>query len=395
MIATEDLNIVLMGLDFNSRNLGCSALGYSFLQVLEDVANTKNIKLNLVSVNYANAEYHGKLVNMIDLPIHIKQKQFRQRFSKAVSDADLVFDFTGGDSFTDIYGLSRFIRESAFKQFVISKGKNLIFGPQTIGPFNKKISKLWAKSLVRKSKVVFTRDQISQEYCESEFGILPRLTTDIAFMLQPDYSGIPILTAEKKVGINVSGLLWHGGYTGQNELGLTINYQQLIKKYIEFLIDKGWDIWLIPHVLPEDEGAPENDYTPMAALKEEYPQINLATKFKTPMEAKAFISKMDLFVGSRMHATIGAFSMKVPTISIAYSRKFQGLYNGVDYPYVIDAKKANNEQALNLLIEWTQKKDQLGKNVLNSLVSVEKKNQSFVDDILKLIESAIDSRRVH
>ena len=395
MIATGDLNIVLMGLDFNSRNLGCSALGYSFLQVLENVANTNNIKLNLVSVNYANAEYHGKLINMIDLPIHIKQKQFRQKFSTAVSDADLVFDFTGGDSFTDIYGLSRFFRESAFKQFVISKGKNLILGPQTIGPFNKKISKLWAKSLVRNSKVVFTRDQMSQEYCENEFGILPRLTTDIAFMLQPDYSDIPILPTGKKVGINVSGLLWHGGYTGQNELGLTINYQQLIKKYIEFLIDKGWDIWLIPHVLPEDDGAPENDYTPMTALKEEYPQINLATKFKTPMEAKAFVSKMDLFVGSRMHATIGAFSMKVPTISIAYSRKFQGLYNGVDYPYVIDAKKANNEQALNLLIEWTQKKDQLGKNVLNSLVSVEEKNQSFVDDISKLVESAIDSRRMN
>lgn len=395
MMPTGDLNIVLMGLDFNSRNLGCSALGYSFLQVLEGVANKNSIKLNLVSVNYANAEYHGKLVNMIDLPIHIRQKQFRQSFSKAVSGADLVFDFTGGDSFTDIYGLSRFFRESAFKQFVISKGKNLIFGPQTIGPFNKKISKLWAKSLIRNSKVVFTRDQISQEYCENEFGILPRLTTDIAFMLQPDYSDIPILSTGKKIGINVSGLLWNGGYTGQNELGLTINYQQLIKKYIEYLIDKGWNIWLIPHVLPEDEGAPENDYTPMTALKEEYPQINLAAKFKTPMEAKAFISKMDLFVGSRMHATIGAFSMKVPTISIAYSRKFQGLYNGIDYPYVIDAKKVNDEQALNLLIEWTQKKEQLEKNVLNSIVSVEEKNRSFVDDISKLIELAIDSRRVH
>ena len=152
------LKIVLMGLDFNSKNLGCSALGHSFLFALQNTASHLGIQLDLVSVNYASASFKGENYVLRDLPIHIKQKSFRKQFVNEVTDADLVFDFTGGDSFTDIYGLKRFFRETAFKQYVLNKGKPLILGPQTIGPFNKGISRRWAKSIVNKSVRVFTRD---------------------------------------------------------------------------------------------------------------------------------------------------------------------------------------------------------------------------------------------
>lgn len=390
MYKHKSLNIVLMGLDFNSRNLGCSALGYSFLHVLEIIASEIEVPFNLVSVNYSSAEYHGNLVTMTDLPIHIKQKSFRHRFANEISKADLVFDFTGGDSFTDIYGLKRFFRESAFKQYVISKHKPLVIGPQTIGPFNKTVSKRWARSIIQKSSSVFARDRMSQEYCEKEFGIKPQLTTDVAFMLQPEEVNDYVSNVEKNIGINVSGLLWNGGYTGKNELGLSIDYSELIRNYIKHLIAASWNVWLIPHVLPYNEDSPENDYTPMMELQKEFPQVNLAPKFKTPMEAKGFISKMDFFVGSRMHATIGAFSMEVPTVSIAYSRKFQGLYNGINYPYVIDAKKSNTQEALDLLIEWTKNRELLKENVITSLQTVDKMNNSFVREIAELVKSALE-----
>ena len=96
------MKIILMGLDFNSNNLGCSALGHSFLYVLDRAASELNIKLELVSVNYASASLAGKNYTVQDLPIHYKKRAFREQFAYEVRCADLIFDFTGGDSFTDI-----------------------------------------------------------------------------------------------------------------------------------------------------------------------------------------------------------------------------------------------------------------------------------------------------
>ena len=39
-------------------------------------------------------------------------------------------------------------------------------------------------------------------------------------------------------------------------------------------------------------------------LKEEFPCAVLAPDFKNPIEAKSYISNMDVFIGARMHSTI-------------------------------------------------------------------------------------------
>ena len=377
-----------MGLDFNSRNLGCSALGHSFMHILQTVASDCGLYLNMVSINYASASFSGDNFVLRDLPIHLKQKSFRKHFVQEVKEADLVFDFTGGDSFTDIYGLKRFFRETAFKQYVISKGKPLILGPQTLGPFNREISRRWAKSIVKNSTMVFARDKMSSEYAQKELGITPFLTTDVAFMLPVGDCALSLSKKKKIVGINVSGLMWHGGYTGQNELGISLDYKELIEQYIEFLLRKDWTVSLVPHVLPTDIRSPENDYQPMEELKAKYPELSLAPKFNSPMEAKGYISNLSFFVGSRMHATVAAFSTGVPTVPIAYSRKFQGLYHSIGYPYVIDAKTATTEAALEQLITYTMDISRLKDNVESSMGNVKNRNEEFVDEIRKLLIEA-------
>ena len=64
----DSLKIVLMGLDFNSKNLGCSALGHSFLVALQNTASHLGIQLDLVSVNYASASFKGENYVLRDLP---------------------------------------------------------------------------------------------------------------------------------------------------------------------------------------------------------------------------------------------------------------------------------------------------------------------------------------
>ena len=136
------IKIVLLGLDFKSSNFGCSALGFSFFSILEKIAENNKVFLDVVSVNYNEFVASGKYYNVESLRVRYRTPGFYIKYMEALKNADLVFDFTGGDSFTDIYGKSRFNRETLLKQLAIWKKKKLVLGPQTIGPFNnEKIAK--------------------------------------------------------------------------------------------------------------------------------------------------------------------------------------------------------------------------------------------------------------
>jgi polysaccharide pyruvyl transferase WcaK-like protein len=61
---------------------------------------------------------------------------------------------------------------------------------------------------------------------------------------------------------------------------------------------------------------------------------------------------MDIFLGARMHSTIGAFSAGVPVIPFSYSRKFEGLFQSLEYPYVLNARELDTNACLKKTIEW-------------------------------------------
>ena len=53
--------------------------------------------------------------------------------------------------------------------------------------------------------------------------------------------------------------------------------------------------------------------------------LNVLPRTLNAAEIKWVIGQCDLFAGARTHATIAAFSMMVPTLSIAYSIKAWGI----------------------------------------------------------------------
>jgi len=65
------------------------------------------------------------------------------------SEADLILDLSAGDSFTDIYGLRRYIYTSLPKLVAIVMKKKLILMPQTIGPFNNRIIKAVSRYIIK------------------------------------------------------------------------------------------------------------------------------------------------------------------------------------------------------------------------------------------------------
>lgn len=376
------MKVVLLGLEFFINNLGCEALSYSFVSELYKTACERGKQLELTTVVFADQKtpyIPGTEIPIKCLGIHYKSPSFWRKLKKEMNSADLIVDFTMGDSFSDIYGIKRFVLDALVKTAAVRANAPYFLGPQTYGPYQRGFVRTWARWILKKADVVYARDEQSQKAAGELSGREVALTTDVAFALP--YEKQELDTSEKiKVGFNPSGLLWAGGYTHDNQFGLTIDYQQYCLKICEWLNrDPQYEVYLIPHVGTSDkgEGGEENDCVVCRLLQEKYPEMKILDEIHTPMDMKGYLAAMDVFIGARMHATIGAFSSGVATIPVSYSRKFEGLYGSLAYEYVIHALQYSTEEAVNKTISYIENYRELQLSVAHSMELVEKKQKVF------------------
>lgn len=397
-MAKQTINVYLLGLEFNIKNKGCEALGYSFAYILQQVADTIPVSINYYAYVYENSSEPNipnseKKINLIKY--NYKSMAFWSTLRKNFKSADLIVDFTGGDSFSDIYGLKRYFIGSFIKLLAIHSKTPFLLGPQTYGPFKNVYAKLLAKKILKKSDYVYARDALSTEYVESLCSRKIITSTDVAFSLP--YSKMESPTDKIKVGFNPSGLLWNGGYTSNNQFGLSVNYQDYCKELLSYLDKAGkYVVYLIPHVgdTPSSLKHVENDANACEDLHNLFPSSTIPVyDALTPMDAKKYISGMDVFIGARMHATVAAFSSGVATIPFSYSRKFEGLYSNVSYKCCINARELSTQEAIEKTIEYINNYQQLKKEVLSSQEVVHKYQDDFKSDMTNLLRSIINKSK--
>ena len=359
------MKIGILGLTTQSGNKGCEALTYSFFEVINNIAKRHDDIIDIIMIDNSNFKqriisilltifnktpkrflYAQRLYSNIRFRVgkyHINKNKYY--FSHIIKECNFIFDFTAGDSFTDIYGLNRFYERTKLKHAIEDSGLNLVLGSQTIGPFNDVDVKNYAASAINKAYEVFVRDKKSFDYTIQISGRYPILTTDIAFALP--YKKQNVYSKKIRFGFNPSGLLWNGGYTGNNQFQLTVDYKKYCQEVISYLIEKEYEVFLIGHAFYENRpDLVDNDWIAINELKKEFPQVQIAPFFKTPMEIKSFISSLDIFIGARMHATIGALSAGIPVIPFSYSRKFEGLFESLSYPYLINGCSDTTNEAV-------------------------------------------------
>jgi polysaccharide pyruvyl transferase WcaK-like protein len=345
-----------------SNNMGCNALTYGSLEVLSEAAQKLNVAFDYYLVgNPSNgivpSELDSHCIHLIDhLPdLSLKglircvfRRNYRQvkHCDEALSKADIFLDNAWGDSFSDIYGPARF--ESVMRQYhyALKRNKPLILLPQTIGPFKADNVRTQAAKVLRSAAAVFARDPISVQ-CAKELA--PEIdvfeTIDVAMFMPYQRRQIP----DKKglvIGVNPSGLLWKGGYTGQNQFGLKADYKILLRTIITRLLAlEDVTVELIGHdIRGPNAGNGAEDYYICKLLQRQFPRCSVGPFFYSPVEAKSYISGMDMLIGSRMHCCIAAYSSGVPVFPLAYSRKFKGLFaEKLGYPYLsnLDADDIN------------------------------------------------------
>lgn len=396
------MNVGVLGLLFKSANKGCEALAYSFLNMLDEMAGKRNEKIIVtifsdVSVKkLLNFPWKISVYNEEVLPLN--SELYKNLFLKTAYyvsvkrhclfltrfHCDYIVDYTQGDSFTDIYGQWRFYYFSSVKRAIIRRKIPLILGSQTIGPFNDARVKEYAGTIIKNCSKIFVRDGLSYSYMLNNFNIKPVLTTDTAMALP--YKKKELFSNKIKVGINVSGLLWNEENLPDNRFDLQVDYRLYCRELISSLLKEGmYEVYLICHVIVPMQNNIDDDLVVMEKLHREFPGTIKSPIFNTPMEAKSYISAMDVFTGARMHATIAAFSSGVPVIPFSYSRKFEGLFDSLEYPFLIHGKEDTTSYALEKTLDYINNKEQLKHQIERSATIVKKYMSIFYTEMEKSI----------
>lgn len=431
MIEKEDMKICLLGASFDTGNLGVSALAESSIKIIlnkwpdakivllgtgssdnEHCLNLfgREIRVRVERMRFCKnvfmrSHFCVLLLNAMLLKL-LPFRKFREFLSainpyvKTLVETDKVFDITGGDSFSDIYGLRRFLIYGFLQKWLVTQfGKELILLPQTYGPCTRSITRSMARSVLKRASVVYARDTESFEYVRRLFGNYNingklRFMPDVAFILdsdEPETIDIGSLDNIRKknsvvVGLNISGLLFNGGYTRENMFGLKTNYSELIDSVVDYLMkDERVLVLLVPHVLAPSrtiEDDPNASRQLYEKLIEKYPgRIFLTQGNYDHNNIKYIIGLCDFFIGSRMHACIAALSQSIPAVGIAYSKKFHGVFESVGLGNcVADVYQCDDNNELLSTIEAAFEKRVQTKKHLDKIIP------KIKADILEMLE---------
>jgi colanic acid/amylovoran biosynthesis protein len=330
-------------------------------------------------------------------------------YVRAILEARAVLDITGGDSFSDIYGIRRMILGSLRKILVVLLNKDLILLPQTYGPFAWRIGRSLARWILRRAAGIYSRDRQGLEDLASLMGSRtmrsqPQFCPDVAFTLDAIApkkvkifpAPLPAKGTTSVIGLNISGLLWNGGYSQNNMFGLKADYRPLVISIVAgFLEQANTALLLVPHVFPDSALAVESD--PQACrevfdqFKDRYPgRIFLVEGQYNPSEIKSIIGQCEFFLGSRMHACIAALSQGIPAVGLAYSKKFAGVFESVGVgDCVVDMKSMDHQDAILAVERIYQDRQRICSHLNTKIPIVQDHIQSIFKDMDNHLEDSM------
>lgn len=382
-----------MGASFETGNMGVSALAHSLVKLFISVRpeahisffvgahTTKRQQVKLsdraIEVDIVNHRMSPKsqlkehllwifllaLVQRICPAFRAKIVESNPAL-KTFDKADLVGDIRGGDSFSDIYGVHGFVMGSLPSVIAILMGKKLILFPQTYGPYRTKTARLLARWILSHAKLILSRDKEGLDIVRTMLETTNRnkhaeFCPDVAFALDP----VPVERPDIRpplershgtpvVGLNINGLLYNGGFTRNNMFGLAMDYKAFVHQLAEEILGKtNAQLLLIPHTFAPAghvESDPDVSQRVLDSLASRFPgRAHLVSREYDQSEIKNIIGMCDFFIGSRMHACIAALSQGLPTVAVAYSRKFKGVFDSVGVgEVVVDARNTSAKEAI-------------------------------------------------
>ncbi len=301
----------------------------------------------------------------------------------ALAKVDVAVDLSAGDSFSDIYGPRAFAYQSAVKLLLLRMGKPLVLMPQTYGPFSAPGSLELVRKILDSCVLIASREIGGLDELQKLFGgWLPEravVCPDIAFDLDAvrvDAAREPSVLGQQDerplIGLNVSGLL----YLSERKFGLRDSYARLIRATAEWVLQHpGRRLLLVPHVIPTKPPAQvhkrvdrKGDVTDTAACR--LVQEELEPRFGdrihclgwpyTEGETKYLIGSCDFMIGARMHACVASISQGIPTVTLAYSKKAQGVMGHLGrWAPVVDLREHTVDECIEFIDRWYEMRSEV------------------------------------
>lgn len=342
--------VIISDFKINSNNRGTAALGYGALAFLLDKGYIDD---DFEIVKYRFHRYPwGKIpketVSELDIngrkwKLHeisvwaLERYMFRFRlhflntpFGRTIRNVKVVAAINGGDGLTDLYGDRLLDSRLPEMKLAVECGIPFVVMPQTIGPFLNPGNKDRILSILSKALKIYVRDTNFTKELEA-CGLEYELVNDLSYYMKPVPFDIEI--KHPCVGVNLSGLAYSNRFG--NLAGEFDSYPELMKRIVKLFRDKGCHVYLIPHAY--NVKTPETDNDDMVSSKEFFDSLDDRTditfvdKNLISPQIKYLISKMDFFIGTRMHANFAAIFTDTPVFGLAYSYKFKGAFenNGI------------------------------------------------------------------
>jgi colanic acid/amylovoran biosynthesis protein len=421
--------VCLIGAKFDSGNMGVSALAASLVKLIN--ANRKDAYISLLISNRSSSAQNlqvspGKTISLPVVNYRLSPKaKMREHifwifllaciqrvipfriikdkvintnpFLKALHKADFIGDIRGGDSFSDIYGYSTLLIGSMPAIIVLLLRKKLVLLPQTYGPYNSFLGKYIAKYILHRAHHVLSRDKAGSLYLHSILNSnraqIITFCPDVAFMLDPIKPAVasidPPLPHSKRfhiVGLNVNGLMYIDAHKKENSFGLKMDYQAFAQKMALTILEKtDAHILFVPHTFsPPFASDPDACIDVMKSLPHSYKdRIHLVSKIYDQAEIKAIIGSCDFFIGSRMHACIAALSQGIPTVGVAYSKKFAGVFESVGVEdWVVDGRFFEADTAVGQVMNYFQNRMEIKLKLQINTASVKDQIMATFKEIL-------------
>lgn len=295
--------------------------------------------------------------------LHIDMKSLmKDERLNAYYNADVVLTI-GGDTLTEYLGNSSFLSYFLNLFFGLLLDKPVVIYAESIGPFTHWWTRLIARFLLKRAKLITIRENISKQVL-LDLGVdgSVHVTADSAFLLQPAPSDRvnAILNAEGMkerekplIGIIPSFIVPSYGlahFTSPRES--YDHYIALMARVASRLVDTlNATVLLIPHeIFPHQVSAVDDRSagTDIRLLAQRNDRIICIEGNYTAEETKGIIGKCDLLIAGRLHAAIAATSLAIPMVMIAYHLKGDAIIGemvGCSH-YMLDINELSYEHLL-------------------------------------------------
>ena len=377
-----------------SENHGCEALLRTSIMTLKDIeaVYTDNVQADqkyglnqIVELRISQEEEFDnkikKVLYKIKYHLYRSNKVYYyhlyRKFIKNI-DANKVYVSIGGDNYC--YHFSEWLE--VLNKEINRQGAETILWGCSINEDEledrKVINDLEKYSLIT-ARETLTYSMLKNKLTRPDIKYIP----DTAFLLPEIKKNLPIgFDDGNTIGLNVSPVATKNACAGENLIGYIV-------EMVDYIIDTTtYQIALIPHVVID--GNDDRKVLKEIQMKCKEPKRTVMIEDDNCMVLKGYISRCELFIGARTHATIAAYSTIVPTVVVGYSIKARGIARdlfGTEEKYVLPVQKIESSKSLIENFLWLDKNKAEIRRILSDIMPKYKRR---IEEGVNCVEEIIE-----